>query len=73
MMPIKAQGHTVPHWKALIHGKDYSRGQSCGSTLNIYQEFLKSENLLHKWGFVDSEFGTNVYTPTKLLRIYIKR
>ena len=33
---------------------------SCGSTLNIHQDGLKSGNLLHKQGFVDSQFGTTV-------------
>ena len=36
-----------------------SRGLSC-STLNIRQDFLKSGNLLHKLGFVDSQFGITV-------------
>ena len=55
------QGHTVPHWKALRYGKADLRGLSCGSTLKIYQDVLKSGSLLHKQGFVDSQFGTTVY------------
>ena len=39
---------TVPHWKALRYGKDGSRELSCGSASSI----LKSNNLLHKRGFV---------------------
>ena len=54
-------GHRVPYWKALRYGKDDSRGLSCGSTLNIHQDSLKNGNSLHKWGFVDSQFGTIVF------------
>ena len=42
-------------FEALRYGKDESRGQSCGSPLNIHQDILKSGNLLHKQGFVDSQ------------------
>ena len=55
------QGHKVPHWKAFRNSKDDSRGQSCGSTLNILQDILKSGNLLQEMGFVDSQFGTTEY------------
>ena len=44
----------------LRYGKDDSRGLSCGSTLNIRQDVLKSGNLLHKQGIVDSQFGTTI-------------
>ena len=54
------QDHTVPHWKALRYGKDNSRGLSCISTLNIHQGVLKSGNLLHKRGFVDSQLNCTV-------------
>ena len=54
------QGHKVVHWEALRYCKDDSREQSCGSTLNIHQDDLKSGNLLYKRGFVDSQFGTTV-------------
>ena len=30
------------------------------STSSICQDILKSDNLLHKWGFVDSQSVTNV-------------
>ena len=50
-------GHTIPHWRALRCGKDDTRGQSCGSTLNIHQDILKIGNLLHKWGYFDIQFG----------------
>ena len=36
------------------------RGQICGNTLNIYQDILKSGNLLHKQGFVDSQSSSTV-------------
>ena len=52
----------VPNLKALRYNKDDSRGQSCGSTFNIHQDGLKSGNLLHKRGFVDSQFGATVTT-----------
>ena len=54
-------GHTVPHCKAFRYGKEDSRGQSCGSTLYINEDVLKSRNLLYKQGFVDSQFGTTVH------------
>ena len=57
----KIQGHIVHHWKAVRYSKDDSRGLSCGSTLNIHQDLLKSGNLLHKQGFVDSQFCTTVH------------
>ena len=60
LIALEVQGHTIPPWKALRYGKYNSRGISCGSTLNIYQDILKSGNLLHKQGFVDSQFGTTV-------------
>ena len=53
-MPLEVLGHTVPHWEALRHGKDGSRGLSCDRTSSICQDILKSDNLLHKPGFVDS-------------------
>ena len=52
--------HFLRSWEALRHGKDNSRGLSCGNTLNIHQDILKSGNLLDKRGFVDSEFATTV-------------
>ena len=58
---LKIEGHIVHQWKALRYSKDDSRGLSCGSTLNIHQNLLKSGNLLHKQGFVDSQFCTTVH------------
>ena len=40
--------------KGLKYGKDKSRGLSCGCTFSICQDIMKSDNLLHKQGFVDS-------------------
>ena len=57
---LQVQGHILAHWKALRFGKDDSRRQSCSIILNIRQDVLKSGNMLHKWGFVDSQFGTTV-------------
>ena len=59
--PLGTGSYTVSHWKALRYDKDDSRGQSCGSTLNIHQDVLKSRNLLHKLGFVDYQYGTTVH------------
>ena len=50
----------MTHWKALRYSKDDWRGLGCGSTLNIHQDVFISGNLLHKWGFVDSQFCTSV-------------
>ena len=33
---------------------------SCGSTLNVCQDILKSANLLHKGGFIDSQMINTV-------------
>ena len=52
---FEVYGHTVPHWKALRYGKDESRELSCGSTSSICQGILKSHNLLHKQGFVETQ------------------
>ena len=50
---LEVQGHTVPYRKSLKYGIYERRGLSCGSTSSICQDFLKSDNLLHKQGFVD--------------------
>ena len=60
-MTLEVQGHTVPHLKALGSGKYGPRGLWCDSTLNICQVDLKIANLLHKWGFVDSQTQTTVH------------
>ena len=54
-MHLEAQGHTVPHLKALRYGIYEKRGLSCGSTSSICQGILKNGNLLHKWGFVKTQ------------------
>ena len=51
LIPLEVQGHTVPHWKSISNGKYGSgalRWDSC-------QDILKSNYLLHKRGFVDSQ------------------
>ena len=60
MIPLELQGHKVPHLKALRCGKDQSRELGYDSTLSICQDVLKSGNLLHKLGFVDSLMHTTV-------------
>ena len=49
-------------WKALIYDKYEPRGLSCNSTLKICKDILKSEDILHKWGFGDSQSLSIVYT-----------
>ena len=58
LIPFEVQGHKVPHLNALRYGKFESRELGCGSTSSICQDALKSDNLLHKWGFVDSQMKT---------------
>ena len=60
MIPLEGKGHAVPQLKAIRYGIYERRGLSCNSTSSIYQDFLKSENLLHKRGFVDSLLQTTV-------------
>ena len=55
MIGLKLESNTVPHLKALRYGKFETRGLSCGGTSSICQAILKSDNLLHKWGFADSQ------------------
>ena len=50
----------LPHLKALWYGKDDSRELSSVRTINIHQGVLKSGNLLHKPGIIDSQFGTTI-------------
>ena len=60
LIPLKAKGHTVPHLKALRYCKYKTRVLSCISTFRVCQEAFKSDNLLHKWGFVFSQMKTTV-------------
>ena len=55
LIPIDTQGHTVPQLKALSYDRYERRGHSCGSTSSICQDILKSDNLLHKRGFVKTQ------------------
>ena len=50
----------MPHLKGLGSGDYEPRGLMYGGTLDIFQAFLKSENLLYKPGFVDSQLCTKV-------------
>ena len=61
MITLEVQVQTVPHLKALKYGKDGSGGLSCGSTSNICQDVLKSNNLLHKTGIVNSRSQITVF------------
>ena len=60
MTPLGVQGNTVPQWKALRFGNYEIKWLSCCSPLSISQDALKSGNLLHKQGFVDSLMHTTV-------------
>ena len=60
MTSLEVTGHTVPYLKALRFGIYEIRGLSCGSTSSICQDFLKSDNLLHKQDFVDFLLQTTV-------------
>ena len=53
-------GHTVSNWKTLSFSKYEARGLSSGNTLRLCQDVLKSANLLHKLGLVDSQMKTTV-------------
>ena len=63
-MPLEIKRHTVPHLKALKYGKYEVKGLRCDSTFSICKSVLKSDNLLHKWGFVDSLLQTTVEPTT---------
>ena len=61
MVPLEVQDHKVPHLKALRWGKFESKEVSCGSTFIICPSALKSANLLHEQGFVDSQMVATVH------------
>ena len=51
----------MPHWRALRYVKDEKRRHGFGSTSAICQDVLKTDNLLHKRGHVDSQMVSTVY------------
>ena len=57
----------MPHWKSVIYDKDDSRRLSCGHIVRIYQDVLKSGNLLHKCSFVDSQTETTIPQLTNMV------
>ena len=63
-MPLKVQGHTVPHWKALISDKLEPRGLRCGSTFILCYVLLKTAILLHTEGLVKTEIVCRVMLLT---------
>lgn len=73
MIHLSLQDNTIPNLKAHISAKYDPRGLSYGSTLNIYQDVMKSGDLLHKRNFVDSQSNrlidtiavANKYTPSR--------
>ena len=58
--PWGAESYGTLFESSQIYGKDESRGLSCGCTSSIFQDVMKSDNLLHKRGFVDSLLQTTV-------------
>ena len=64
-------GSCIPHLKAVKNGKYEKRGLSGGSTPSFCQDFLKSNNLLHKQGFVDFQTKTTVHAKRIQGRILI--
>ena len=65
-MLVEIEGHTVPHFKALIYSKLELWGLKYGGTLSIQTDLLKISRLLHKMGFVQTEIATTVgrqYSP----------
>ena len=77
LIPFVVQDQTVPHLKALEYGKGGSRGFSYGSTFSICHDILKIENLLHNWGFVESQSSSIVSLyiymlhPSQILKFWI--
>ena len=69
-MAVEVKGHTVPHLKALGHGKYDQSGLSYGNTLSINQDVLKNANLQHKKGFVDSQGVTCALYKTGIIFLY---
>ena len=57
----------MPCLKGLSYGKDESRGLSCGYRFSICQNVMKSDNLLHIRGFVDSLLQTTVLITGEFL------
>ena len=47
-MPLEENPYIVPHLKALISGEKFRDEQRCGSTLSLWNAFLKISILLHK-------------------------
>ena len=72
LIPLEVQCHTVPYLKALRFGIYEIRGLSCGSTSSICQDFLKSDNLLYKQGFVDFLSQTTVFAESKQLILFVE-
>jgi len=63
--PWHTQGHRVYFWNVLICGKYETRGLRCGNADTFFQNFLKSDNLLHKRVFVDLQVKTTVVIAIK--------
>ena len=55
LISLGLHGHIVTLWKSLSNVEYETRGLGSESVHNICQYFMKSDNLLHKLGFVDSQ------------------
>ena len=60
----------MPHLKGLRYTKDGTRTLGYGCTSSIFQDVMKSDNLLHKQGFVDSFSQTTVTLLDKKFEPY---
>ena len=50
-MPVEVQGHTVPHFKALINGKLKIGKLGCGNIFRFLKLPFKNLILVHKTWF----------------------
>ena len=65
-MLVEIEGHTVPHFKALVYAKVELWGLECGGIFSIQTSLLDISHLLHKTGFVKTESVGTVPLLTKL-------
>ena len=60
-MPLEENPYIVPHLKAIISDQIFWGGQRCGSTLSLWNAFLKISILLHKIAFQPFWMPVSVY------------
>ena len=61
----------MPHLKGLGSGDYEPRGLMYGGTLDIFQAFLKSENLLYKWGIISFPMASTVVLVAYFLNTHL--